>query len=349
MIYCFSWNRLTKTIQCLEPALLEKNPDRLNNPDEIIWIDLSNPTEEEEQLVLRRIKPIHTLSLEDMTYLRRHPETGPHFPKVEEFPEYLFVIVNPLARRYRKHLGTETDAPTAQEAGESSNYFTQLSAILTRTTLITHHFEPLDCIDEVMSFLGRHRTMVDRGPDYIFHLLLDNTVDEFVPVLDYIDDSLDEIELELLENPTRKLFMRLVRLKREVILLRKTLIHEREILVRLSRGEFDLVETRETAYYRNVYDHLLRFTELIESSRELTTDLMQSYLASTSNKMNEIMKALAMISTTILPMSLIAGIYGMNFKYMPELEFPWGYPASLLIMLVAGFGSFLFFRWRKWF
>src|SRR5687768_11583743 len=126
MIYCFSWNRLTKTIQCLEPAFLEKHPERLSNADEVIWIDLSNPTEEEELLVLRKIKCIHPLSLEDMTYLRRHRETGPHFPKVEEFPDYLFVIVNPLTRAYRGGLGKELEGATAQEAGESVRYFTQL-------------------------------------------------------------------------------------------------------------------------------------------------------------------------------------------------------------------------------
>lgn len=349
MIYCFAWNRQTKTIQCLEPSLLEKHPERLNSEDEVIWIDLSNPTEEEEQVVFGTIKPIHILSREDMTYLRRHPETGPHFPKVEEFPDYLFVIVNPLARRFRKDLDKAQEVSSAQEAGNPEHYFTQLSAVLTKTVLITHHYEPLDCIQGVMSFLGRHRTIVDRGPDYIFHLLLDNTVDEFVPVLDYIDESLDALELELLEKPTRDLFTRLVRLKREVILLRKTLIYEREILVRLARGEFDLVETRETAYYRNVYDHLVRFTELIESSRELTTDLMQSYLAATSNKMNEIMKALAMISTMILPMTLITGIYGMNFDVLPEKEWTFGYPMALILMLAVGIGSLLIFKWRKWY
>jgi magnesium transporter len=343
MILCYSWNRTTKTIQCLEPEFLEKHPERLQNPDEVVWIDLANPTKEEEELAFRKIKPIHPLSLEDITRPRREPDGQPHFPKVEEFPDYLFVIVNPLTRRYRQELGR------VHEAGVTSGFFTQLSAILTRTTLVTHHYEPLDCIDQVMAFLGRHRTMVDRGPDYIFHLLLDNTVDEFAPVLDYIDQSMDELELQVLEKPTRELFNRLVRLKREVILLRKTLIYEREILVRLARGEFDLVEERETVYYRNVYDHLVRFAELIDSSRDLITDLMQSYLAASSNKLNEVMKALAMISTTILPMSLIASIYGMNFENMPEMKVWWGYPLALVLMLLAGVGSWWFFRWRKWF
>lgn len=343
MILAYAWNRQTKVIQCLAPEILENHPERLQNPDEVVWIDLANPTKEEEELIFRKVKPIHPLSLEDITRSRREADGLPHFPKVEEFPDYLFVIVNPLTRGYRKSLGE------SQERGVTTGFFTQLSAILTSTALITHHYESLDCIDQVMAFLGRHRTMVDRGPDYIFHLILDNTVDEFVPVLDYIDDNMDELELAVLDKPTRDLFARIVRLKREVILLRKTLVYEREILVRLTRGEFDLVETRETVYYRNVYDHLVRFTELIESSRDMLNDMMQSYLAAASNRLNEVMKALAMISTIILPMSLITGIYGMNFEVLPEKEWTLGYPFALLLMLSAGVGALLFFKWRKWF
>src|SRR5262245_50464506 len=152
MIVCFAWNRVSKTIQSLDATALEQHPERLSNPDEVIWIDLANPSEEEEQLVLRKIKPIHTLTLEDMTYLRRHPKTGPHFPKVEEFPDYLFVIVNPLTRDYRRHL---------QEGGEHGtheSYFTQLSAVMTANALITHHYEALDCIDQVTGFLERHHS-----------------------------------------------------------------------------------------------------------------------------------------------------------------------------------------------
>jgi magnesium transporter len=174
-------------------------------------------------------------------------------------------------------------------------------------------------------------------------------VDEFVPVLDSLQETLDELELEVLERPRKDVFLRLVRLKREVIVLRKMLIHEREVLVRLARGDFEMVEAREAVYYRNVYDHLIRFTELIESSRELITDMMQAYLASAANRMNEIMKVLAMISTTIMPMALIASIYGMNFDWMPELREWWGYPAALAFMALTGFGSWLFFRWRKWY
>jgi magnesium transporter len=138
-------------------------------------------------------------------------------------------------------------------------------------------------------------------------------------------------------------------LKRTLIGLRKTLVYEREVLARLCRGEFRLIEAREMAYYRNVYDHLVRFTELAESSREMVTDLLQTLLAAQANKLNEIMKVLTMISTTILPMTLIAGIYGMNFKkWFPELDWEHGYLWALGLMGLSGLASLLFFRWKRW-
>ncbi len=142
-------------------------------------------------------------------------------------------------------------------------------------------------------------------------------------------DRLDEIEIRVLTTPTQQLLLELVHLKRRVISLRKTLILMREVLARLTRGEFDLVDIREIAYYRNVFDHLVRYTELIEGAREMASDLMQTHLAAASNKLNGIMKVLAMVSTIILPMSLIASIYGMNFEELPETKWTYGYRSPL--------------------
>jgi magnesium transporter len=280
---------------------------------------------------------VHTLTLEDITRPRREPDEPPHLPKVEEFPDYLFVVANVLP-----------PTPAAPEdPPPGAPVMVQLSAVITDRVLVTHHYQPLPAITNVKQFCFRHAAQVGRGPDYVFHLVLDQLVDEYAPELDSIVDRLEEIEVTLLQRPSHHLISELIRLKRRVLAFRKTLIFMREMLARLTRGEFELVNVREIAYYRNVFDHLLRYTELIEGAREMISDLMQTHLAAVSNKLNGIMKLLAMVSTVILPMSLIASIYGMNFENMPEVKWQYGYPFALgLMVVVAVIAIWVFYRQR---
>jgi magnesium transporter len=316
-------------------------PDAREVPEgEVWWIDLEDSTEEDEDLVFRRFLPVHPLTLEDITRSRREPDGLPHFPKVEEFPDYLFVIVNPLR--------APENGEDASGHTELAQLVVQLSAVMTHQVLITHHFKPLSAIQSVKQFCGRHAEQAGRGPDFLFHLILDRLVDEFAPEIDRLIERLDGIEVEVLDNPTRQLVIELVRMKRRVIKLRKVLIMMREVLARLTRGEFQLVDAREIVYYRNVFDHLVRYTELIEGAREMVSDLMQTHLAASANKLNGIMKALALVSTVILPMSLIASVYGMNFEHMPEIHWQYGYPLALgMMLLVAVVLLWIFFR-KKW-
>jgi magnesium transporter len=314
-------------------------------PDgDVWWIDLEDPSDEEERAVLGRFLPVHPLTLEDITRPRRGPHGGHHFPKVEEFRDYLFVVVNPLRPEF---LADPAKAFRDFPRGERINE--QLSAVLTRKVLVTHHYGPLPSVAAVKQFLYRHDDQAARGPDYLFHLVLDATVDEYAPVVDRIADELDRVELHIFRRRPARVLARLVRLKRQIVVLRKTLLLEREVLLRLTRGEFALVDAREIAYYRNVYDHIVRYAELVESSREMVSDLLQSYLAALSNRLNGIMKVLAMISTVILPMGLIASIYGMNFrKGMPELDWEYGYAFALGLMVLTAAAAAGFFYWKKW-
>jgi magnesium transporter len=175
-------------------------------------------------------------------------------------------------------------------------------------------------------------------------------VDEYTPVVEGVAARLDRLESRIFRDPSPRLLARLLRLKRVVTGLRKTLILEREVLARLIRGEFELVDEREVVYYRNVYDHLVRYTELIESAREMVSDLMETHLSAVSTRLNQVMKVLTMISTVVLPMTLVAGVYGMNFEenVWPGFKTAWGFPAAIGLMLALGLGSVAFFRWRKW-
>jgi len=344
MITIYLWKQTQKVGLWYDMTALKTRAEELRYAEGLVWIDLEDPDAEEEQLVFQQFYPIHPLTIEDIVKPRREPDALPHLPKAEEFKDYLFVIANPLAPSFLARL--QGKAPGAAHLHEIPS--TQLSAVLTENILITHHYDFLLPIEQLRTFLLKHTTHADRGPDFLFHLVLDNMVDQYAPFLDYLDDTLDKMEEEVLTTPSRDLLEKLLHLKRQIISLRKTLVYQREVLARLARGEFDLIEQREMVYYRNVYDHLVRFTELAEGSREMIADLMQSHLAAVSNRLNEIMKALAMMSTVILPMTLVAGVYGMNFETMPELKWDWGYPFALAMMFVTGFGLLAFFRWKKW-
>jgi magnesium transporter len=337
MIHVVRWDPTSNRAEHVSPDALPAARADVQ-PDEVFWIDLDNPTTEEEERILQRFLPVHPLTFADVTKLRREPEQGPHLPKVEEFPDYLLVIVNPLP--------AELASGTAKRLNKKT--LPQLSAVLNHQVLVTHHYEPMPCVSGGQGFVARHPGHLGRGPDFVFHLILDGIVDEYAPVVERFGEQLDRLERHIFRKPTQALLARLLRVKRQVSYLRKTLILEREVLARLVRGEFNLVDVREMAYYRNVYDHLVRYTELIESAREMVSDLMQSHLAAVSNKLNEVMKTLTMISVIGAICTLIAGIYGMNFTHMPEIEWTYGYPFALGLMATAVAAAFAVFKWKRW-
>jgi magnesium transporter len=351
MIRQFCWDASAKSATC--PVALPAAATAVTGT-EYLWIDLENPTQEEEEKIFGHFLPVHPLTWEDVTRPRRLPDQGAHLPKVEEFPEYLFAIVNPLPWEVcdptrtgaRGELPTAGDGPTAKRRAVCKWTRPQLSAILTGNVLVTHHYDELPCVDAVRDYVDRRGETTGRGPDYLFHLILDRMVDEYAPVVERFAGRLDRLETQMFRKASPKVLSYLLRLKRQVVFLRKTLTLEREVLARLVRGEFDLVSRDEIAYYRNVYDHLVRYTELIEGAREMVSDLMQTHLSASSNRLNEVMKVLTMISTVGLICSMIAGVYGMNFENMPELKWEYGYPLALGMMATAALTTVGIF-WRK--
>ena len=349
MIAVQQWDAASKTCRTRTPADIPATAAEAA-ADDVWWIDLTDPTPEEEDAILGKFFRVHPLTREDITRARVVPDQGTHLPKVEEFPDYLLVIVNPLPSGLAAALKA---VPKQLEIPPNTTLLMrkqrpQLSAVMNHRILITHHYQPLDCVASAKSYLERHAEAARRGPDFLFHHILDAMVDEYTPVVEGVAARLDRLESRIFRDPSPRLLARLLRLKRLVTGLRKTLILEREVLARLIRGEFELVDEREVVYYRNVYDHIVRYTELIESAREMVSDLMETHLSAVSTRLNQVMKVLTMISTVVLPMTLVAGIYGMNFKHMPELDWEWGYPLAIGIMLTMALGSLAFFRWRGW-
>lgn len=338
MLTVFHWNAATRSGRFLDAEALAGRTPPPEGSEDVWWVDLSEPDAAENDVALRKFMPVHPLTFDDITRPNDGQPGATHLPKAEEFPDYLFVVVNPLC----------VPGPDAHLDGEHLPKAGQLSAVITHNVLVTHHARRLGSTESLRTYLERHPDQAARGPDFLFHLALDAMVDEYAPLVDSMTESLDVIEDEVFRRPNQKVLGRLLHLKRNLVRVRKTLVLERELLHRLTRGEFKLIDQREMAYYRNVYDHLVRYTELAEAAREMVSDLMATHLAAASNRLNEVMKVLTMISTIGLVCALIAGVYGMNFEHMPELKWEYGYPFALGLMLLAAGLSFVYFRWRRW-
>ncbi len=227
----------------------------------------------------------------------------------------------------------------------------ELDLLIGKTYLVTH--DPYSIAsDEIVAELERDPALLQRGPAWLAHSLLDQAVDRYLPIVDELDTSLEKlIDDALTRAGTRRgpiIMKRILRYKTMLQNLRRMSIHQREILLRISRGEFEEIPRETMPFFRDVYDHFLRINDLIESYRDLVTSALEAYLSVQSNRMNEIMKTLTMISTIMLPLTFIAGIYGMNFTHMPELGWVLGYPFAMTLMAVVAAGIMLWFRHKGW-
>jgi magnesium transporter len=312
--------------------LIDDSPD-----SKLIWIDMESSTLEEDELVFKKLFPIHRLTLEDISYLRT-ANNKPHLPKIEEYPGYLFVIMNPLC----------DDFETGKNPLDIDHATTQLSIFIHSRFLITHHLGKLKCLEEVAAYFERHPLKAHHGTDFLAHMVMDGIIDRYWPLLDSLEERCNQLEEVVFVDPGKSNLQDLIGLKRMINVLRKTLLHEKEIFLRMSRGEFQVIGERRAIYYRDVYDHTVRFVELVENNREMISDLLQAHLSASSNKLNEVMKVLTIISILILPMTVISGIYGMNFENQPEVHWEYGYPMALFLMFCTSFGTYKFFKFARW-
>ncbi len=270
---------------------------------------------------------LHKLVTEDlMSVVQR--------PKVEDFGDYLFIVLKMLAY-------DEKGKKVVPE---------QVSLILGENYLLSFQ-EGLE--GDVFSLIrerlrsGRGRIR-KQGVDYLAYSLLDALVDGYFLVLEKLGAQIDTLEDELMARPGRITVEKLYRLKRELLFVHKAVWPLREVIARLQRRESLLIREVTTPYIRDVYDHLVQVIDSVEIYREILTEMLETHLSSVSNRLNEIMKVLTLIATIFMPLTFLAGVYGMNFKHMPELEWKYGYGMAWSLMLVVGAGMFMFFRRKKW-
>jgi magnesium transporter len=268
---------------------------------------------------------LHPLLLEDIVNV-------PQRPKVEDYNKQLMVLAH-MVRSNRAGDGFDTE---------------QVSFVLGKRYLLTFQEEELeDCFDLVRDRIrGNQGRVRKEGADYLFYLLLDVLIDGYFPVLESYGDRIEDLEDKILRNPTYEMMEEMYDVRRELLALRRLIWPMRNVMNILIRGTNDLISHDVQIYLRDCYDHVIQLLDIIETYRELAASLMDVYLSSMSNKMNEVMKFLTVISTIFIPLTFIAGLYGMNFRYMPELDWHWGYFGSLFLMAAIA-GSLLYFFWRR--
>jgi len=301
-------------------------PELLKDTSAVIWVDMEAPTEADERVLLDVFK-FHPLTVEDCRENR-------HYPKIEEFEGYLYFIVHGV---------------TADISPERFNTI-ELDGFLGRNYVITYHHEMFRSINNVKQLLRTTPVACQRGTAFLLHQILDQVVDYYSPVLDDFDDRIDKLEDDIftLRRPNNMILSEIMDLKRSVLRLRRISGKQMDILHRMSRGEFALITEDMRPFYRDVYDHLVRVVDLAENYRDLISGSLEAYLSVVSNRLNEIMKVLTIFSAIMLPLTFIAGVYGMNFENMPELHSRYGYYAVWVIMLVVAVAMLLFFRARGW-
>jgi magnesium transporter len=271
---------------------------------------------------------LHPLTIEDIWAHRSAP-------KLEDYDNYLYLIIHGIK--------------ASKEKGEIE--LIELDIVIGPTYVITYDQEKL-VVDDVRQELDRSPKLLAKGPAWIAHAILDIAVDRYLPVIDELDHDIEALENQVLAKAGTKggteVLRQILRFKRMLLQLRRMSIHQREILLRLARGEFDEIPAEMMPFYRDVYDHFLRVNDLVESYRDLVTSALEAYLSVQSNRMNEIMKQLTLVATVMLPITFIAGVYGMNFEHMPELKWKYGYPAVIGLMALIVVGSLIWFRHKGW-
>jgi len=292
----------------------------------VTWINIDGLHEVEIIEKIGKHFEIHPLVLEDIL------NTGQQ-PKMEDLEQYVIVILKMLLY----------DEETKEIKPE------QVSLILGPHFVITFQEREGDVFDPIRDRLRKAKGRITKmKADYLAYSLIDTIVDHYYVVLEKLGEWIEGLEEELVTNPTHETLQTIHTLKRELIFLRRSVWPLREAVISLERGESALIHESTGIYLRDVYDHTIQVIDTIETFRDMVSGMLDVYLSSLSNRMNEVMKVLTIIATIFIPLTFVAGIYGMNFKYIPELEFHWGYAASLILMGIIALVMLLYFRNKRW-
>lgn len=260
----------------------------------LLWVDFSGEPLAVGEMILRDIFQFHPLAVDDAL-------TETHVPKIDDWQEYLYVVLR--AFTYLKE----------NDKGEEETLVPELDIFIGRQYVVTYHELPITAVDRVWISCQRDKRLLSNGPDHLLYRLTDEIINDAITVVEQIEDTLDEIEDVIFANPSPQMAERIFHLKRNVLRLRRVVTPQREVLNKLARDDYAIIDPRDRIYFRDGYDHLMRLVELIDNLRDLTTGVLDTYLSVVNNNMNNIMKTLTIFTALFLPLSFITGFFGMNF------------------------------------
>jgi magnesium transporter len=294
--------------------------------DSVTWINVDGLKHTREIENIGRQYDLHPLVLEDIVNTTQRP-------KIDEYDDYLFVVLKMLYYDQDENIVIE-----------------QVSLVLGKNYVITFQESEGDVFGTIRERLrlsnGRIRGLKS---DYLLYALIDAVVDNYFSIIETLGNKIEDLETDLFAGNSRdNINIEVQQLKREILKVRRAIFPLREIINRIEKGNHPLIHKRTITYYRDIYDHLIQVSENIDIYREMIWSLMDMYMTTISNKMNEVMKVLTIISTIFIPLTFLAGIYGMNFEFIPELKYRYGYFVLLGVMLLLFIGLLFYFKRRKW-
>ncbi|MBI4004495.1 MAG: magnesium/cobalt transporter CorA [Candidatus Omnitrophica bacterium] len=294
----------------------------LTDDQGLLWVDIEGPEDIEVELLLE-VFDLHPLTVEDciMPNVR---------PKLEEFERYLFIVLQGLTRTDGKLKAVEMDV------------------CLGKNFLITIRSDRIKSVEDDCARVEKKSPIIRRGADFLFYSLADSLIDSYFPILDEVEARVDELEAKLLTDSTEHTLREIFHVYNELMALRRTLAPHREVLSRLNRGDLPFISASNAIYFRDIYDHLLRMSDLVDACREVTTMSLEAYATIVSNRLNEIMKTMTAFATLALPLVIITGVFGMNFGEHPELGPRWIYHVLSLGLLGSMPITIYFFRKYRW-
>ena len=291
----------------------------------LLWVDVAETTEEDGEF-MERILSLHHLPVEDCLSVAVHP------PKIDDFGSYLFIMIHGI------------DYTAESDIVET----TELALFLGLHFVISNHRVPLHSVDSVAKLVEDDGRPMMRGPDFLAHALIDALVDNVLPTVDRLSEIAEDIEEEAIRGPHQSTLEAILKFKRSTLHIHRVMAPQREIMNRLSRGEFPIIKQEAQIFYRDIYDHMVRIEDLNQTLRDRADNALATYLSSVSIQQNETMKVLSIVASIFLPLTLVAGIYGMNFDNMPELGWSWAYFGVLGFMATVVAAAMSWFWARRW-